>query len=71
MINLTDQQILETFSTYDRSLNSVRQAVLTLFEQQIELLRVLSDIRGDQLQMQQHKRSIDAALDNAIRCMKL
>jgi len=59
-------QLLSQSQSSDQSLNSLRQATLTLYRQNLALLQILSDIEQRQFQTAQHSanpwRSIEAAL---------
>lgn len=54
----TDAQLLSQFRGIDRSIESMRQAILTLCQQNIELLRIIGNLQSAQLQAQLQKPSL-------------
>lgn len=56
MIN--DEELLGQFQSIDSSLESLRQAILSLFTQNLELLQSLGDIQRKQLELE--RKSIAA-----------
>lgn len=47
---ITERQLLQQFQGIDRSLDLMRQAILTLSRHQLELLQLLGNLEQQQLQ---------------------